>query len=103
MFTILFAIEVRRVQLKSVNILKISAKHFIFSHLMLSVLFNKDRIRLFVSNRHTRNDGDTHKGTDPYHKTAFRQAQIQIHTTDGQGLEDMGTQNREFKSGPTLG
>lgn len=59
MFIILFAIEVRRVQLKSVNILKISAKHFISSHLMLSVLFNKDRIRLFVSNRHTRNDEDT--------------------------------------------
>lgn len=59
MFIILFAIEVRQVQLKSVNILKISAKHFISSHLMLSVLFNKDRIRLFVSNRHTRNDGDT--------------------------------------------
>lgn len=49
MFTILFAIEVRRVQLKSVNILKISAKHLISCHLMLSVLFNKDRIRLFVA------------------------------------------------------
>lgn len=67
---------------------------------MLSKLFNKYKEKPFVRDRHiqlvqktdTAIHTDTHRDSHrdkQIHMTVFRQAQIQSHTSDRQGMEDM--------------
>jgi hypothetical protein len=63
------------------TLLKISVKHPSFlPHGMPSVMFNEDRTKPFVRDRHTARDS-THRHRQ-IHKTNFRQSQIHTHAID---------------------
>ena len=55
--------------------------------MMPSVMFNEDRIKPFVRDRHAARDKtQTHR---QIHRTNFRQSQIQTHATDRERVENM--------------